>query len=314
MPVNYILLAVLSGILGIVLSGFTGWHLYLACEGQTTIESLEKTRYLSPVHKQMKAQLSQQRRSIGSSDEHPSFADQLREIHANALPSVTRPEEGEADEDNEQHSASPAHRSLQSNYSELEAARERDRYDAYLDEMDSEKLPNAFDLGWRNNLRHVFGNSPVLWMLPVCNTTGDGWTWEASSRWVSAREELARERKARQREDAVFHDEGRGWSDQARAVNVRGDVLDTSLHASSLPRSDVSMQTLDPRDLRQHDEDDSSDDDERDGAKARLLQAELDSRGVQWNDLPADVLAVPTGDSSKSRTRSPRPARAYPTR
>jgi hypothetical protein len=44
MPVNYVLLAVLSGILGIVITGFTGWHLWLTLRGQTTIESLESTR------------------------------------------------------------------------------------------------------------------------------------------------------------------------------------------------------------------------------------------------------------------------------
>jgi hypothetical protein len=48
MPVNYILLSVLSGIIGLVISGFTAWHIHLTATGSTTIESLEKTRYLSP--------------------------------------------------------------------------------------------------------------------------------------------------------------------------------------------------------------------------------------------------------------------------
>jgi hypothetical protein len=48
MPVNYILLSVLSGIIGLVISGFTAWHVYLTASGSTTIESMEKTRYLSP--------------------------------------------------------------------------------------------------------------------------------------------------------------------------------------------------------------------------------------------------------------------------
>jgi hypothetical protein len=48
MPVNYILLSVLSGIIGLVISGFTAWHIHLTASGSTTIESMEKTRYLSP--------------------------------------------------------------------------------------------------------------------------------------------------------------------------------------------------------------------------------------------------------------------------
>ena len=53
MPVNYILLCVISGIISLVVGAFTGWHIYLACRGQTTIESLEKTRYLSPLRRSM---------------------------------------------------------------------------------------------------------------------------------------------------------------------------------------------------------------------------------------------------------------------
>jgi hypothetical protein len=40
MPVNYVLLAVLSGIIGIVITGFTAWHMWLVLRGKTTIESL----------------------------------------------------------------------------------------------------------------------------------------------------------------------------------------------------------------------------------------------------------------------------------
>merc|ERR1712230_198551 len=49
MPINYVMLAVISGIIGLVLAGFTGWHIILASRGQTTIECLETTRYLSPL-------------------------------------------------------------------------------------------------------------------------------------------------------------------------------------------------------------------------------------------------------------------------
>lgn len=41
-------MATVSGIIGLVLSGFTIWHLMLAASGMTTIESLEKVRYSTP--------------------------------------------------------------------------------------------------------------------------------------------------------------------------------------------------------------------------------------------------------------------------
>ncbi|KAF8534050.1 DHHC palmitoyltransferase-domain-containing protein [Trichophaea hybrida] len=47
-PVNWVLLAVISGIIGLVLSGFTIWHLMLTGSNMTTIESLEKIRYTAP--------------------------------------------------------------------------------------------------------------------------------------------------------------------------------------------------------------------------------------------------------------------------
>ncbi|TKA76992.1 hypothetical protein B0A49_01978 [Cryomyces minteri] len=188
MPVNYILLAVLAGIIGLVLTGFTGWHIWLACRGQTTIENLEKTRYLSPIHQSMRDQLKD-RNYVGQGT--PNYSQQLREIHANALPGVTRPEEGEE-------RSSPAADSLRRTYNELERERERDRYQDYLDEQDSEKLPNAFDLGWRRNLRHVFGENRAYWWLPICNTTGDGWQWDPNPKWLAARDDVARERQTQE--------------------------------------------------------------------------------------------------------------------
>lgn len=47
-PVNWVLLAVVAGIVGLVLSGFTFWHLMLTGRNMTTIESLEKVRYTAP--------------------------------------------------------------------------------------------------------------------------------------------------------------------------------------------------------------------------------------------------------------------------
>ncbi|KAH8672856.1 DHHC palmitoyltransferase-domain-containing protein [Tricladium varicosporioides] len=146
MPVNYVMLAVISGIIGLVLAGFTGWHILLASRGQTTIECLEKTRYLSPLRKSM------QHQQIAQTMDH-----------------------------------SPA-------------------YEEYLDEQDSEKLPSAFDLGWKRNLLHLFGTRKALWAFPIVTTTGDGWSWEPSPKWLDAREKISREREEqRQRELAA------GW-------------------------------------------------------------------------------------------------------
>ncbi|KAI9794945.1 MAG: palmitoyltransferase for Vac8p [Piccolia ochrophora] len=200
MPVNYVLLAVIAGIFGLVLTGFTGWHVSLAWRNQTTIECLEKTRYLSPLRQSMQLQHYEQTRTNGSSP--PSYGQQLREIHTNALPGVTRPEEGEERRSpgggSRVSTGRPdAQQLLQRNYNDLEQARERERYEDYLDEKDSETLPNAFDLGWRRNLQHLFGPSPLFWWLPVCNTSGDGWHWEPNPRWVEAREELRRARDER---------------------------------------------------------------------------------------------------------------------
>ncbi|KAL1302398.1 hypothetical protein AAFC00_002798 [Neodothiora populina] len=224
MVVNVIMLAVLSGILGLVLTGFAAWHCYLAYRGQTTIESLEKTRYLSPLKKSMERQFQRHRNAgrhyLGDDDgdamagddgvhDRETVGEQLKEIHANMLPGVTRPEEGlETPYSNRSpagtplprqnfSSSSPAQSALRRNYADIEADRERDRYSAYLDELDSEKLPHAFDLGWRRNLHLLFGDNPLLWPLPICNTLGDGWHWEVSDTWLRRRDEIAAERRRR---------------------------------------------------------------------------------------------------------------------
>lgn len=198
MPINYVLLCTISGIIGLVLAGFTGWHITLAWKGQTTIECLEKTRYLTPLKKSM------QRKQFGANKHGgQSYGQQLAELHANALPGVTRPEDGEGliTSDGDVEEALTAREFLQQNYHDMERSRERERYEDYLDEQDSEKLPNAFDLGWRRNLLNLFGER--AWFFPICNTKGDGWHWEPSRKWIEAREEIQRHReeqwRARQR-------------------------------------------------------------------------------------------------------------------
>ncbi|KAI9873640.1 MAG: palmitoyltransferase for Vac8p [Pleopsidium flavum] len=197
--VNYVMLAVITGIIGLVLAGFTAWHLSLAWRGQTTIECLEKTRYLSPLRKSMERQHYQQNHINGNGT--PSYGQQLREIHTNALPGVTRPEEGEdtSSLDGDVEQGLTAQEALHRSYNHLEQSRERERYEDYLDEQDSEKLPNAFDLGWRRNLTHLFGSKPLLWFLPICNTSGDGWHWDPSPTWIDARDQVRRQRETQWR-------------------------------------------------------------------------------------------------------------------
>ncbi|KAL8827315.1 MAG: hypothetical protein Q9170_007065 [Blastenia crenularia] len=135
-----------------------------------------------------------------------SYGRQLAEIHANAIPGATRDEEGEEMLTARDVNHSPAQQALHRNYNELERSRERERYEDYLDEQDSEKLPNAFDLGWRTNLRRLFGEKPLFWFLPVRNTVGDGWQWEPSQKWLDAREGLRRQREAQWHEQHQWGD------------------------------------------------------------------------------------------------------------
>lgn len=125
-----------------------------------------------------------------------SYGRQLAEIHANAVPGATRDEEGEEMLPPRDMDRSPAQQALHRNYNDLERSREQERYEEYLDEQDSEKLPNAFDLGWRTNLQQLFGRKPLFWFLPICNSEGDGWHWEASQKWLDAREDLRHRREA----------------------------------------------------------------------------------------------------------------------
>lgn len=236
MPVNYVMLAVISGIIGLVLTGFTGWHILLASRGQTTIECLEKTRYLSPLRKEMQ----RQRQPIGDME-------------------VGR---GDTNTQGAQYDGQQ-----RTHYDQYERQRARDRYEEYLDEQDSEKLPSAFDLGWRRNLRHLFGPKRSLWFLPICNTTGDGWSWEPSPKWLEAREKIAAEREAqRQREQAA------GWGEvqqptfpakqdgaarhyvgsypsrtTSKADRILGRAPDEYADGSDGRTNNVSMQTLRPR-------------------------------------------------------------------
>ncbi len=215
MPINYVLLCTISGIIGLVLTGFTAWHLSLAWRNQTTIECLEKTRYLSPLRKSM--------RKHQNGVHGQTYGRQLAEIHANAIPGATRDEEGEEMLVPNSMNRSPALQALRSNYTDMEQSRERQRYEDYLDEQDSEKLPNAFDLGWRTNLRNLFGEKAFYWFLPVCNSIGDGWQWEPSQKWLEAREDLKRQR-------------GSQWDQQPRS----GEGNDSRYPPSGMENGDLT--------------------------------------------------------------------------
>ncbi|KAI0891567.1 palmitoyltransferase PFA3 [Annulohypoxylon nitens] len=201
MPVNFIMLAVVSGIIGLVVGAFTSWHILLASRNQTTIECLEKTRYLSPLRKTLQHQFVAQHNGEGI--QLPRYGQQLLDIHANALPGVTRPEEGEI-----RTSLDGNNVPQQLSYEDMERVRAQKRYEEYMDEQDSEKLPNAFDLGAKRNLLHLFGPTPGLWFFPIINTTGDGWSWEASPKWIAARDRIAMERDEQRRRERAA-----GWGD-----------------------------------------------------------------------------------------------------
>ena len=239
MSVNYVLLSVISGVIGLVLTGFTGWHISLAARGQTTIECLEKTRYLTPLRKSMQKQQYGVYQDETARREQQPLAERLAEIHANALPGVTRIEEGEE-------RPSPIQGDLESGlasrenggarrmrYDELERSREQERYEDYLDEQDSERLPNAFDLGWRRNLLHLFGDKVLYWGLPICNTSGDGWHWEPSEKWLAARNEVRMQREGQWREqhDTTNRSE---WEDAQRGDG--GEEEEAELYSYSSER------------------------------------------------------------------------------
>lgn len=272
LPVNYVMLVVVSGIIGLVLAGFTGWHILLSSRGQTTIECLEKTRYLSPLKKSIRGQHISEDQSHGT-------------------------------------------------YEQLERARARNRYEEYLDEQDSEKLPSAFDLGWRKNFKHLFGSRALLWALPIPTTTGDGWSWEASPKWLEAREKLAREREEqRSRERAagwgeptspiVPRSEGAGrhyvsYPTQPNRTNRLQSKADRILgrgpnqYVDEADSNAVSMQTLQPRDSDEDHYEISSDEDE---AERRILDQKADGGwpqrvGVVTNTLLGNTIARQKDDA-----------------
>ena len=224
-------------------------------------------------------------------------------------------------------SPSPAQRSLQQNLSwaQQQEQRERDRYQDYLDERDSEHLPNAFDLGWRKNMRQVFGPNPFLWWLPICNSEGDGWLWQPSQKWLDASEDIKRRRQheqqlEQQRETSQsaatpsFTVSGTGSVGMRRSPTpsrvdrgIRGgpsqnaDGVDWSAkkQGNSMPLQQLSQSQGVQMDGA--DDFESSSDEEAADGRRRLLRPSQQDANRSWNDVPEDFLDGRAPRRSSSR-------------
>ena len=194
-------------------------------------------------------------------------------------------------------------------YDAMERERARARYEEYLDEQDSEKLPSAFDLGWRRNLLHLFGPKTALWAIPICNTTGDGWSWEPSPKWMEARERIAR-----QRQEQRLRESQAGWGEETYpppqdragrhyvAYPSRSPKADKILGRNQEDYADGSDQAVSMQNLQRPDEDDyevSSDEDEAEQrALDRKAAAGWPQRvGIVTNTLLGNTLARQKDDT-----------------
>jgi ribosomal protein L40E len=291
LPVNFIMLSVISGIIGLVVGAFTSWHIHLARCGQTTIECLEKTRYLSPLRKTYNS-------AHNPANELPDAARQFVDFHANALPGITRPEEGEERREMPRSYPPDGSQPVQLSYAQREREQRQRRYEEYLDEQDSEKLPNVFDLGWKRNLLHLFGPTPALWFFPVSNTTGDGWTWEASSKWLEARDRLSAEREQQRAREV-----NAGWGSPDDIPDIPERPTGAGKHYSPAPKLAGPMQRLSPRgrtvddelaDLDSDDEDGFLDANNPDKTEGGKLSPNFTSDSQRRDDAEARALEVVT--------------------
>ncbi|KAL4975590.1 Palmitoyltransferase pfa3 [Aspergillus desertorum] len=262
LPVNVVLLSILGGIIGLVLTGFTAWHISLATRGLTTIECLEKTRYVSPLRRALDRHRYDSLLGNSNRGENQDtiggrlqiYGNQILEAHANAIPGVTRPEEGEEPSEN----PTPAQQALSRSYADLERQREHDRYEDYLAELDNEKMPHAFDLGWRRNLLHLFGDNPLHWLVPTHTTTGNGWEWEPSRKFLEAqervrqqREQVAEQQRQYQRDLYMRNmNNRRAWLGTELPSGWTPDQPLGSSNDTERPATGVSMKTLAPRSPR----------------------------------------------------------------
>ncbi|KAL4750513.1 Palmitoyltransferase pfa3 [Aspergillus terricola var. indicus] len=262
LPVNVVLLSILGGIIGLVLTGFTAWHISLTTRGLTTIECLEKTRYVSPLRKALDRHRYDGLLGTNNGGENQdtfgsrlqNYGNQILDAHANAIPGVTRPEEGEESSE----SLTPAQQALSRSYADLERQREHDRYEDYLAELDNEKMPHAFDLGWKRNLLHLFGDRPLHWLVPTHTTTGNGWEWEPSRKFLEAqervrqqREQVAEQQRQYQRDLYLRNmNNSRAWLGNELPPGWTPDQSLGHSNDAVRPATGVSMKTLAPRSPR----------------------------------------------------------------
>jgi palmitoyltransferase len=213
-------------------------------------------------------------------------------------------------------------------YTDVEEQRERDRYADYLDERDSEHLPNAFDLGWRRNAKQVFGSNPLLWWLPVCNSEGDGWTWEPSQKWLTASEDIKRRREAEmQIERQSQHADGLGQDNHfnqsfglnrraspvpSKADRVLGRIPDQYADGSDWgvrsQGNSTPLQRVSPsRGPLPHsdgtDDYESSSDEERADGRTRLLKPPQRDSERNWNDVPDHFIDGRTPNRKRDKSR-----------
>jgi len=200
---------------------------------------------------------------------------------------------------------SPAQNSLRRTWDSAQQ-REQQQYMEYLDERDSERLPNAFNLGWKRNFDAVFGRNRWLWPVPTATTTLDGWRWEQSDEFRRQRDVLRREREIEMQRQADVeagwgapdprdHSPGHPVSKADRVLGRSpGQFYDGSQSMSQPPRNSRSP------DLGEEALYNSSDEEDVDG-KARLLgrrsqrSAAFDPHPgtrvmASWNDIPAEMI------------------------
>ncbi|CAK7567433.1 MAG: palmitoyltransferase for Vac8p [Sporothrix epigloea] len=274
MPVQYIMLTVVGAIFGLAVGLFTAWHIVLASRGQTTIECMEKTRYSSSLRGSMpftaaatvagaigdglstlsaNAQAAAAERGVlppqyGRQMAHlQGNGDRLRDEEMGLFAGVQGAhDDNNYNDDSTANYAGDAGRRL--TYNELERYRAQKRHEAYLDELDSAKMPHAFDLGVRRNLRQMFGVTPWLWPLPIYTSIGDGWSWEPSPRWIAARDRMQQERDAqRARERAA------GWGDYEDDLPSSSSVAPPIVVTSATPpRHPVQPPIYHPRQAYQN--------------------------------------------------------------
>lgn len=155
------------------------------------------------------------------------------------------PEDNENSQSMQEHDSSTIHVGERVSYNEFEQARSRLRYQEYLDEQDSAKLPSAFDLGWKTNFLNLFGPKKLLWLIPVATTVQDGWHWEPNPKWLVARERIIQEREEQRSREQVA-----GWgSERFRQFSAspqelaRRESENSKTHLDSAPTDSSNRST-----------------------------------------------------------------------